>query len=1653
MVGIVSGNELGLLAGSPGTGGQSSLGRAGEHVFVNVATGNLIVQRQDDVLLGQGPDISLVRTYNSQGRLTDDNGDNWRLGIHRRIDNLTGMTNTAGSTVRRTDADGAELIYVYDIVRGLYLNHDGAGSADTLAYDDGSGHWTWTDGDSRLCETHDWNGSEGKLLALTDMDGNTLAYRYTGNLLTSVADASGETTYLDYSGTSLVAMHTVTADGATHTRVRYGYDAQQRLTSVTLDLTPDDNSIADGQVYTTTYTYDGASTRLAGMVQSDGSRLDFAYTQLADGSTRLSEIRQDMGEGSRITRISYDLASHSTSVTDPLGKRTVHGHDAQGRLTSLTGPAIAGVSQHIAYSYDERGNIVTSTDALGHTTFYEYDASNNLTLQRDAAGNTVRRTYGARNELLTQTVYPAADQPQTMCYAYDSRQHLRFAVSAEGRVTEYRYNALGQQVSVIAYAGNMFDVSGLAADASMTESTLSAWAAGADQSRSLRTDTRYDFRGQVAAQTRFADSTASVTYTVYDQAGQLLSTVAPNGAATAAAATTAAGDFVTTWRYDGMGRLIGSTDTLGNTSVTTYDDAGNTTRTTLANGLATTSVYNRAGELIGLLHADGASALGASSFRYDANGRLRMTQDATGIRTFMLHDEAGRKVADIDGNGSLTEHRYNANDQIIQTIRYATPVPTAGLRNADRSPADLELDAIRPAAAAADRRTRNLYDAANRLVKTVDELGFVNEIMYDGASRISATIRYATAVDGGALTDATTAAAVNPAASETDRRTRTLYDNDGKIVAVLDADGYLTGNEYDAAGRLVHSIGWSTVTDSAQRASGTFVLLRPAASAQDSHRWNLYDGQSRVIASIDGEGYLTETMHDANGNPVQQIRYANKSRIAPDAITSATVIGQLRPAASAQDQSTIRTYTPANQVATETSPEGTVTRFTYDSSGQLIRTDRAFGTGEVRTLQARHDRLGRLTGELTAEGSAALAALIAPTPDQIDVLWTQYGVSHAYDQAGRRIASTDANGNRSLFYYDSGDGLLIYTINAAGEITRHDYNALNQLVQTTQYGSRIDMATLTGGVASAQMVSLLNGLAGEADSTTTMVYDVRGQVAFTRDALGAVNSVTYNAFGELRSTTGSIGDGSTVTTRYALNRRGQVTQTTEDDGGLNRITRQVFDAFGRVTQSTDANGQSSSRQYDRLGRIVQVTDALDVHRSSSYDAFDRVLTQTDGNGNTTTTRYDASSRSITVTTAEGITVTTSRNRHGETVQLTDGNGNTTRYTYDRNGRLTRTSQEALAIASGSQYDHAGRLTESTDANGIKTVYQYDAANRLLSRTLDPAGLNLQTTWVYDAKGQVLRITDPAGVVTATTYDRKGQAVSVTVDPDGLHLVTAYTYDARGKILTLTEGAGSSTPRVTACRYDKLGRRIVQTLDPAGLAIATGYAYDANDNLARKTDAKGNATRYFYDGNNRLVYTLDALNGVTAHVHDREGRVVQTTVHAIALAEPGATAADITAAIRADVADRVMRIVLDRDGRAIFSIDALGGVTQTVRDANGNVLETIAYARPLAAGTAWTMEGITAALVPDANADQHVRIVVDAANRALYSIDALGAVTQNRYDQAGNVVRTVQYANAVTLPGQPAAATVAAALQPDTGLDRITRTVFDAAGRPVYRIDG
>ncbi|WP_017761567.1 RHS repeat domain-containing protein [Pseudacidovorax intermedius] len=301
MVAIVSGSSLGLSLGSLRTLGQQGVlgsaeqGRSGEQAYVNVATGNLVLQSRDEFVAGRGLDVGSLRTYNSRGLWNDDNQDNWLVGAFGQRALVDGQPGQAGSSVTRTDRDGAEAVYAWDVNRGVYISSAGAGAYDTIAYNAQSSQLVWVDGDSGATERYQAS-PPGRLISASDADGNlvTLSYDSAGHVQ-SVTDANGEVTCYDYVGDNLVQIRTITSANVTSTRLHYGYDNSNRLVMVTVDLSPEDNSVADGNTYVTRYTYDGASTRVATLAQTDGTSLSLTYVQI-DGEYKVSSVMRQLAK-------------------------------------------------------------------------------------------------------------------------------------------------------------------------------------------------------------------------------------------------------------------------------------------------------------------------------------------------------------------------------------------------------------------------------------------------------------------------------------------------------------------------------------------------------------------------------------------------------------------------------------------------------------------------------------------------------------------------------------------------------------------------------------------------------------------------------------------------------------------------------------------------------------------------------------------------------------------------------------------------------------------------------------------------------------------------------------------------------------------------------------------------------------------------------------------------------------------------------------------------------------------------------------------------------------------------------------------------------------------------------------------------------------
>lgn len=167
-------------------------------------------------------------------------------------------------------------------------------------------------------------------------------------------------------------------------------------------------------------------------------------------------------------------------------------------------------------------------------------------------------------------------------------------------------------------------------------------------------------------------------------------------------------------------------------------------------------------------------------------------------------------------------------------------------------------------------------------------------------------------------------------------------------------------------------------------------------------------------------------------------------------------------------------------------------------------------------------------------------------------------------------------------------------------------------------------------------------------------------------------------------------------------------------------------------------------------------------------------------------------------------------------------------------------------------------------------------------------------------------------------------------------------------------------------------------------------------------------------------------------------------------------------------DQRQRTVYDALNRAVFQIDGLGGVVRQRYDANGNVVERVAYAGRIPVDTAMSEAAIDTALaaVADGTRDQRAVNVYDSLGRLAYTMNGLGTVTRNTYDASGNLLSQTVFATRLapgsdpaTVPAAPGDITVSRVYDSANRLvgavdanGNTTRYVLDAAGRTVFQID-
>ncbi len=590
-----------------------------------------------------------------------------------------------------------------------------------------------------------------------------------------------------------------------------------------------------------------------------------------------------------------------------------------------------------------------------------------------------------------------------------------------------------------------------------------------------------------------------------------------------------------------------------------------------------------------------------------------------------------------------------------------------------------------------------------------------------------------------------------------------------------------------------------------------------------------------------------------------------------------------------------------------------------------------------------------------------------------NVEWQKYGDANyvfTYDDANNKAVTTDREGYVTNMLYSSSGQILsetVYTADSNDEpnsfTTQHLYDSASlELLRTTlPAGNCIDytydgMANVTGvyrktepnepnladepnviGVTytyDSNHIYDINSVTDPMGNTTKFEYDTNGNVTkitypqvavYGQAAQQPVVEYTYNQYGQTETVTAPDG----IVTKYQyytnandVNNFGHLWKTIADyneTGGMNIATEYQYDRLGRVIEVTDSNGDTTKFEYNKLDLLTKTTTPSpyeyvtnftynknkklktttkvktgdDQITSCGYDILDNLKTVTDPLGFTTAYGYTKNEDPNLVRDAENNSTKSVYDERGLVKEVIDANGNITQYTYTPNGDIN-SIEDARGNITNYAYDKFGRLHWVQYPNDTNEVFGYDKNSNIISKK-NRGGQIIK--FEYDALNRLEvknRLTDPN---IYFSYDIAGRVKEVndlrSVSNGGG--ITTYGYDHTGRI-TQTQDPGLKTidyeynsrglrTKLTypddsnvTYKYDSLSRL---TEIKYNNSIVASYGYD--ELSRRKLLTLGNDANavYTYDLGDRLTKLDNHISGATHiifdYTHDNVGNRKTLTI--------------------------------------------------------------------------------------------------------------------------------------------------------------------------------
>ena len=313
-----------------------------------------------------------------------------------------------------------------------------------------------------------------------------------------------------------------------------------------------------------------------------------------------------------------------------------------------------------AYTYTDRGDVATVTDAEGYVTSYEYDGNQNLVKLTTPDGVTTYE-YDPLDRLIKTTTPDGKSEHIT----YNGEGDVTSKTDKAGHKTSYVLDACGRIVETIDALGNstLFEYDPMGR---LTKTSLHRVDAQDKADEWEITLYEYDGRGLVTKET---NALGAVTAYTYDGNGNLVSKKDADGYETKY--TYNALDFVTqinynggkqaSYRYNKVGELVEMEDWTGTTSFE-VDLLRRITQVTDRKGNVVEYGYDEVGNQTSIDYPDGTGV----DYAYDLLGQLKTVTEDDGRATAYSYDGMGRVVRMEYPHGWVEDYVYDSIGQLLR---------------------------------------------------------------------------------------------------------------------------------------------------------------------------------------------------------------------------------------------------------------------------------------------------------------------------------------------------------------------------------------------------------------------------------------------------------------------------------------------------------------------------------------------------------------------------------------------------------------------------------------------------------------------------------------------------------------------------------------------------------------------------------------------------------------------------------------------------------------------------------------------------------------------------------------------------------------------------------------------------------------------------